>query len=87
MGIFQQLVDRKADVMITDASEALYQQKRYPKLCAVNPDKPMQYGEKAYMLPRDDMSWKLYVDQWLHLSKASGEYQKIIGQWLAVKKK
>lgn len=87
MGIFQQLVDRKADVMITDASEALYQQKRYPRLCAVNPDKPMQYGEKAYMLPRDDMSWKLYVDQWLHLSKASGEYQKIIGQWLAVKKK
>ncbi len=86
MGIFQQLVDRKADVMITDASEALYQQKRYPKLCAVNPDKPMQYGEKAYMLPRDDMSWKLYVNQWLHLSKASGEYQKIIGQWLAVKK-
>ncbi|CAM3997654.1 transporter substrate-binding domain-containing protein [Serratia silvae] len=86
MGIFQQLVDRKADVMITDASEALYQQKRYPKLCAVNPNKPMQYGEKAYMLPRDDMSWKLYVDQWLHLSKASGEYQKIIGQWLAVKK-
>lgn len=86
MGIFQQLVDRKADVMITDASEALYQQKRYPKLCAVNPDKPMQYGEKAYMLPRDDMSWKLYVDQWLHLSKASGEYQKIIEQWLAVKK-
>lgn len=86
MGIFQQLVDRKADVMITDASEALYQQKRYPKLCAVNPDKPMQYGEKAYMLPRDDMSWKLYVDQWLHLSKASGEYKEIIGQWLAVKK-
>ncbi|UAN57006.1 transporter substrate-binding domain-containing protein [Serratia sp. JSRIV004] len=86
MGIFQQLVDRRADVMITDTSEALYQQKRYPKLCAVNPDKPMQYGEKAYMLPRDDMSWKLYVDQWLHLSKASGEYQKIIGQWLAVKK-
>lgn len=86
MGIFQQLVDRKADVMITDASEALYQQKRYPKLCAVNPDKPMQYGEKAYMLPRDDMSWKLYVDQWLHLSKVTGEYQQIIDQWLAVKK-
>ncbi|VEA70430.1 Cyclohexadienyl dehydratase precursor [Serratia rubidaea] len=86
MGIFQQLVDRKADVMITDASEALYQQKRYPKLCAVNPKKPMQYGEKAYMLPRDDLSWKLYVDQWLHLTKASGEYQQIIDKWLAVKK-
>ncbi|KEY60012.1 transporter substrate-binding domain-containing protein [Serratia sp. DD3] len=86
MGIFQQLVDHKADVMITDASEALYQQKRYPQLCAVDPDKPMQYGEKAYMLPRDDMSWKLYVDQWLHLSKATGEYQKILDHWLAVNK-
>ncbi|PVZ82126.1 ArtI protein [Serratia sp. S1B] len=86
MGIFQQLVDHKADVMITDASEALYQQKRYPQLCAVDPEKPMQYGEKAYMLPRDDMSWKLYVDQWLHLSKATGEYQKIIDKWLAVNK-
>ncbi|MFO6300123.1 transporter substrate-binding domain-containing protein [Rahnella selenatireducens] len=84
--IFQKLVDKKADVMITDASEALYQQKRYPKLCAVNPKKPLQYGEKAYMLPRDDISWKMYVDQWLHLSKATGEYQQIVSQWLAVKK-
>ncbi|MDF1895416.1 transporter substrate-binding domain-containing protein [Rahnella contaminans] len=84
--IFQKLVDKKADVMITDTSEALYQQKRYPKLCAVNPKKPLQYGEKAYMLPRDDISWKMYVDQWLHLIKATGEYQQIVSQWLAVKK-
>ncbi|WP_426766355.1 transporter substrate-binding domain-containing protein [Erwinia aphidicola] len=83
--IFQQLVDKKADVMITDASEALYQQKRFPQLCAINPDKPLQYGEKAWMLPRDDISWKMYVDQWLHLSKATGEYQQVVGQWLAAK--
>lgn len=82
--IFQQLVDKKADVMITEASEALFQQKHYPELCAINPDKPMQYGEKAYMLPREDMSWKLYVDQWLHLTKATGAYQTIVGEWLAV---
>lgn len=82
--IFQQLLDKKADVMITDASEALYQQKRLPGLCAVNPSKYMQYGEKAYLLPRDDMAWKSYVDQWLHLSKANGAYQKVVGEWLAV---
>ncbi|MCV9878457.1 transporter substrate-binding domain-containing protein [Brenneria izbisi] len=82
--IFQQLVDKKADVMITDASEALFQQKHHPELCAINPEKPLQYGEKAYMLPQDDMIWKLYVDQWLHLTKASGAYQKIVGEWLAV---
>lgn len=84
--IFQQLVDKKADVMITDASEAQFQQKHYPKLCAVNPEQPMQYGEKAYMLPRDDLSWKLYVDQWLHLSNATGEYEQVVAHWLAVKK-
>ncbi|UIA88834.1 transporter substrate-binding domain-containing protein [Erwinia tracheiphila] len=84
--IFQQLVNKKADVMITDASEAQYQQKHYPQLCAVNPQRPMQYGEKAWMLPRDDMSWKLYVDQWLHLSLASGEYQKVAGEWLSSEK-
>jgi len=83
-GIFQQLVDKKADVMITDASEARFQQQHYPSLCAINPDKPMQYGEKAYMIPRDDMGWKLYVDQWLHLSTATGEYAQIAKQWLGV---
>ncbi len=83
--IFQQLVDNKADVMITDASEAQFQQQHYPSLCAINPDKPMQYGEKAYMLPRDDMSWKLYVDQWLHLATATGEYAAVQSQWLGKK--
>jgi cyclohexadienyl dehydratase len=82
--IFQQLLDKKADVMITDASEALYQQKRMPGLCTVNPTHYMQYGEKAYLLPRDDIAWKSYVDQWLHLSKATGAYQKVVGEWLAV---
>ncbi|RRV08294.1 ArtI protein [Pseudomonas sp. v388] len=82
--IFQELLDKKADVMITDASEALYQQKRMPGLCAVNPTRYMQYGEKAYLLPRDDMTWKGYVDQWLHLSKATGAYQQALSQWLAV---
>jgi len=28
----------------------------------------------------------MYVDQWLHLSKATGDYQKIVSQWLGVKK-
>jgi cyclohexadienyl dehydratase len=82
--IFQELLDKKADVMITDASEALYQQKRMPGLCAVNPTRHMQYGEKAYLLPRDDVTWKSYVDQWLHLSKATGAYQQTLSQWLAV---
>jgi cyclohexadienyl dehydratase len=82
--IFQELLDKKADVMITEASEALYQQKRMPGLCAINPTHYLQYGEKAYLLPRGDVAWKSYVDQWLHLSKATGAYKKAVGNWLAV---
>jgi cyclohexadienyl dehydratase len=81
--IFQAVADNKADVMITDASEALYQHRDYPTLCAVNPNKPLQYSEKAFLLPRDDVAFKAYVDQWLHLAKATGEYQRIVDQWLA----
>ncbi|MEG8065955.1 transporter substrate-binding domain-containing protein [Xanthomonas hortorum pv. gardneri] len=81
--IFQELVDQRADVMITDASEALYQQARLPTLCAIAPEQALQYGEKAFLLPRDDPAWKAYVDQWLHLSKASGEYARIVETWRA----
>ncbi|TLX64013.1 ArtI protein [Stutzerimonas nosocomialis] len=81
--IFRHVAENKADVMITDASEALYQQRNYPTLCAVNPDKPLQYSEKAFLLPRDDSAFKAYVDQWLHLTKATGEYQRIADAWLA----
>ena len=80
--IFKNLVDKKADVMITDASEALYQKRYYPTLCAVNPDKPLEFFEKGYMLPKGDISWKLYVDQWLHLMQKNGEYNAISAHWL-----
>ena len=80
--IFGQILSGKADVMITDASEAEYQQGRNPGLCALNPKAPLQYGEKAYMIPRDDSSWQQYVDQWQHLSQETGEYRKIAEQWL-----
>ncbi|WAC00277.1 MULTISPECIES: transporter substrate-binding domain-containing protein [Pseudomonas] len=81
--IFDELLSGKADVMITDASEARYQQKLKPGLCAVNPERAMQYSEKAFLLPRDDVAWKGYVDQWLHLSVANGSYDSITAQWLA----
>lgn len=80
--IFKKLVDGSADVMVTDASEALLQQKLNPGLCAVNPDQPLQYSEKGYMLPRGDVVWKAYVDQWLHFSKATGAYQSTVDHWL-----
>ncbi|MGN6087013.1 transporter substrate-binding domain-containing protein [Trinickia sp.] len=80
--IFKQILDGKADVMVTDASETLLQQKLNPGLCSVHPDKPFQYGEKAYMLPQGDVTFQQYVDQWLHLARATGEFQSISDKWL-----
>jgi cyclohexadienyl dehydratase len=80
--IFQQILDNRADVMVTDVSETLFQQKLNPGLCSVHPDKPFVYGEKAFMVPRGDVILQQYVNQFLHLSKANGDYQVIIEKWL-----
>ena len=80
--IFDEILAKRADVFVTESAEALAQQKLKPGLCAVNPDKPLQYGEMAYMLPRNDAVMKSFVDQWLHLANATGEYQKTVDKWL-----
>ncbi len=80
--IFDEILAKRADVFVTEAAEALTQQKLKPGLCAVNPDTPLQYGEMAWLLPRNDAVMKSFVDQWLHLAKATGEYQRTVDKWL-----
>jgi cyclohexadienyl dehydratase len=80
--IFDEILNRRADVMISESVEAVVQQRSKPGLCAVNPTKPLQYGEMAYLLPRGDMVLKAWVDQWMHLAKANGEYDRIVEAWL-----
>lgn len=75
--IFDQILAGKADVMIAESIEVKVQEKLRPGLCAINPDQPLQYGELAYLLPRGDVVFKAFVDQWLHLAKASGEFGRI----------
>lgn len=81
--IFDEIIDGRADVMMTDASETRYQSKIHPELCAVHPDKPFSFSEKAYALPRADAQFKNYVDQWVHLATHDGTYQKYADDWLA----
>jgi cyclohexadienyl dehydratase len=79
--IFDEIAAGRADVMITDASETLLQQKLHPELCAIHPDQPFDRSEKAYLLPRD-LIWKAFVDQWLHRAIAGKEYEAIAQRWL-----
>jgi len=80
--IFDEILKGNADVMISESIETLVQQKIRPGLCAVNPDKPLQYGEMGYILPRGDAAMKGWFDTWLHLAKASGEYDRIVEKWM-----
>jgi cyclohexadienyl dehydratase len=79
--IFQQIVDGKADLMMTDAVETRLQAKLHPQLCAVHPDTPFDFSEKAAMLPRD-VVFKQYIDQWLHQDIASGKFTQRFQRWL-----
>ena len=80
--IFDQILAGKADVMVAESIEVKVQEKAKPGLCAVNPDEPLQYGEMGYMLPRGDATFKAFVDTWLHLAKATGEFGKIYDQFV-----
>jgi cyclohexadienyl dehydratase len=80
--IFDEILKGNADLMISESVETLVQQKLRPGLCAVNPDKPLQYGEMAWLLPRGDAAFKGWIDQWLHLARASGEFDRIVTPWL-----
>ncbi len=80
--IFDEVIAGRADVFVTEAAEAVVQSRLHPELCAVNPDKPLQYAEMAYLLPSADVVFKGFVDQWLHLARANGEYQDHAGKWL-----
>jgi cyclohexadienyl dehydratase len=79
--IFDEIAKGNADLMITDASETLYQQKLHQGvLCAVHPDKPFSFAEKAYWLQRDG-AFKDFVDQWLHIAMEDGSFAKIYVAW------
>lgn len=80
--IFDEILKGNADVMISESVETIAQQKLRPGLCAVNPDKPLQYGEMAWLVPRGDSVFKAWMDQWLHLAKATGEYDRVVARWL-----
>ena len=82
--IFEQIVEGKADVMVTDAIETVLQANLNPELCAVHPDEPFTYSEKGYLLPRGDETFKAWVDQWLHLTRASGEFDEYYDVWVTV---
>ena len=69
--IFKEIVNGKADVMITDQIEVLLQANKHPSLCAAMPNKTLSFSAKAYLMPRD-LIWKEYVNVWLEQVRENG---------------
>ncbi|MFH8366787.1 transporter substrate-binding domain-containing protein [Streptomyces sp. NPDC018031] len=80
--IFDEIIAGRADVMMTDASETRYQAAIHPELCAVHPEKPFTFSEKAYALPRGDEQFREYVDQFVHLATHDGTYRGFADEWM-----
>lgn len=79
--IFDELIAKHADVMITDSVETRLQQKLHPELCAINPDAPFDFSELAYLLPRDE-PLKMFVDLWLRTETETGELRRLQAKYL-----
>ena len=81
-GIFTQLVDKQADVMITDAIEVKLQQRLHPELCAAMPGVLFTRAEKGYLMPQD-MILKEYVNAWLREVTQGGLIKATFSSYLA----
>ncbi|WP_188986847.1 transporter substrate-binding domain-containing protein [Saccharopolyspora thermophila] len=80
--IFQEIIDGRADLMMTDAAETRWQAKQHPELCSVHPDQPFTFSEKAYLLPKGDVVFQQWVNQWLNLALHDGTYARIAQPWI-----
>lgn len=81
--IFQQVIDKKVDVFVSEAAEAIVKAHEHKGvLCAVNPDKPLKPAKNGWLVPNNDFRFKAYVDQFFELERQSGELQRIIDKWL-----
>ncbi len=79
--VFDQLLQDKADVMITDTIEALYQAQQPPELVAEYSGKPFTVDYKAYMLPKGSPLMD-QTNQWLAQALADGTVSRLLSKWL-----
>ena len=79
--IFEEIVQGRADVMITDAIEVTLQTNRQQELCPAMPGKTLTYQEKAILLQQDPILLN-YVNLWLDLRLADGTVQRTFANHL-----
>ncbi|WP_285033686.1 transporter substrate-binding domain-containing protein [Mycolicibacterium sp. lyk4-40-TYG-92] len=80
--IFDQVIEGKADVMITDGSEIRWQATQHPQLCAVSTDQPFTVAQKAYLMPKGAAELQQRINKWLSTIQSDGSYAAVSRKWL-----
>ncbi|MBV1932961.1 MAG: gamma subclass chorismate mutase AroQ [Porticoccaceae bacterium] len=90
--IFEQIINKRADVMMTDAIEVEVQEAIHPELCGTMfekrfddrsgnvPRELLTHAVKAFLLPQDSYL-KEYVDVWLSKVKQSGQLERTLARY------
>ena len=81
--IFDNLIQGKADVMITDAIEARIWEKLYPGLKAVNPHRPFTSAKLAFLFGPGERGFKRMIDGWIMSACYSGFMGKVFFRWIS----
>ena len=69
--IFDEILNGRADLMITDGIEVQLKSSQHKGLCAAMPGEYLTYLDKGYLMPQDE-KLKNYVDLWLSTRLADG---------------
>lgn len=81
--IFEQIANKKADVMITDKIEALYQQGSNPSLYAVNPQNTLTYEKYGFLFARHNNELRDLINQQLSILLNTNEYKDIYDSYFS----
>jgi cyclohexadienyl dehydratase len=79
--IFLELVNGRADVMITDQIEVHLQLPKHPELCATMPNDTLSFQAKGFLMAQD-IKLKHYVDLWLAQRIGDKTMQNIFAKYV-----
>jgi cyclohexadienyl dehydratase len=79
--IFNEIIEKRADIMITDLVEALFQARTHSGVLCPTLDKPLTNELIASFMPLD-RKWNTFVSKWFETFRETKEYRAIVKSYL-----
>ncbi len=78
---WQELLGGRVDATMSSMIEAASLTKEYPKLSILFADKPRNPIPMAWLIPQGDPTWLAFMNNWMTLRRASGEFDRLGAKW------